>query len=76
MLLLLKLNMAARIYYRTEPPGVVVQKDGVNVASYPSVDQLVETHIKGLLAVQEADAREVTDLLRKYRTPSGIPRST
>ena len=68
--------MAARIYYRKDPQGVVVHKNGRDVVEYPTVDALVETHIKGLLAVQEADARAVTDLLRKYRTPSGIPEST
>ncbi len=65
----------ARVYYRTDPPEVVLQKDGKDVLSYKSVDDLVETHIKGLLAIQERDGKTVLDLLRKYRTPSDINNS-
>lgn len=67
------MQVAGRIYYRKEGNGVVIEKDGRDVADYPSVEALVETHIKGLLAIQERDAKPVTDLLRKYRTPSGLP---
>ena len=67
--------MKARIYYRNDPVEVVLQKDGKDVLSYKSVDDLVETHIKGLLAVHEQDEKAVLDLLRKYRTPSDINNS-
>ncbi len=54
---------------------MVLQKDGKDVLSYKSVEDLVETHIKGLLAVHERDGKAVLDLLRKYRTPSDINKS-
>jgi len=64
--------LKARVYYRNDPPEVVLQKDGKDVLSYKTADDLVETHIKGLLAMQERDGKDVLDLLRKYRTPSDI----
>ena len=51
---------------------MIVQKDGKDVASYKTVEELVEAHIKGLLAVQEQEGRAVVDLLKKYRSPSDI----
>ena len=51
---------------------MIVQKNGKDVVSYKSVDDLVESHIKGLLAVQEEEGRAVIDRLKKYRSPSDI----
>ena len=64
--------MKTRVYYKSNPPAVIVQKNGKDVVSYKSVDDLVESHIKGLLAVQEEEGRAVIDLLKKYRSPSDI----
>jgi ribosomal protein L13 len=51
---------------------VIVQKNGKDVVSYKTVDDLVESHIKGMLSVQEEEGRAVIDLLKKYRSPSDI----
>lgn len=64
--------MKTRVYYKNDPPAVIVQKDGKDVASYKTTEELVEAHIKGLLAVQEQEGRAVVDLLKKYRSPSDI----
>ena len=64
--------MKTRVYYKKDPPAVIVQKDGKDRVSYKTVDDLVETHIKGLLAVQEEEGKAVIDLLKKYRSPSDI----
>jgi HEPN domain-containing protein len=56
-----------RIFYRAEPEAVVVEKDGKEVAAYRNADELVEVHIKGLLAKNKQDSKRVRDLLRKYR---------
>jgi len=66
--------MTSTVFYRDDPKGVVVAHDGKTVAVYKTVDELIETHIKGLLAIHERDAGPVMELLRKYRTPSGIGR--
>jgi hypothetical protein len=64
--------LKTRVYYKANPPAVIVQKNGKDVVSYKTVDDLVESHIKGLLAVQEEEGRAVVDLLKKYRSPSDI----
>ena len=51
---------------------MIVQKDGKDRVSYKTVDDLVEAHIKGLLAAQEQEGKAVVDLLKKYRSPSDI----
>lgn len=65
-------RLKTRIYYKSDPPTVTLQKDGKDILSYKTVEDLVETHIKGLLASQEADSEAVLDLLKKYRSPSDI----
>jgi hypothetical protein len=64
--------LKTRVYYKKDPPAVIIQKDGKDRVSYKTVDDLVETHIKGLLAVQEQEGKAVVDLLKKYRSPSDI----
>lgn len=63
-------SLKARVYYRTNPPEVVLQKDGKDVLSYKTVEELVETHIKGLLASPEQDSRIILELRKKYRPSS------
>jgi ribosomal protein L13 len=62
---------ANRVYYRTSPDGVVVVKDGAELAVYRSTDELVETHIKGILAKNRQDTKKVREVLRNYR-PSDV----
>ena len=50
---------ASRVYYRTSPDGVVVEKDGSELAVYRSTDALIETHIKGMLAKDRQDTRKI-----------------
>ena len=61
------MGSGTRIFYRESPSEVVVLKDGREVATYRSKEELVETHIKGLLAIDQQDTRKVRELLRKYR---------
>ena len=61
---------ASRIYYRTSPDGVVVVRDGTQLATYRSTDELIETHIKGILSKDQQDTRKIRRILRSYR-PSG-----
>ncbi len=61
-----------RIYYEPGSTAVIIQVDGRDVLHYRSVNDLVETHIKGLLAVQEEEGKDIKALLNKYRTPSDI----
>lgn len=47
--------MPARLHY-AEPDGtVVLSQNGQEVLRYPSVDALIETHIKGLIARSSED---------------------
>ncbi|MEO2182996.1 MAG: hypothetical protein ABGY43_11910 [bacterium] len=64
---------ASRVYYRTSPDAVVVVKDDAELAVYRSTDELIETHIKGILAKDRQDTRKVREILRSYR-PSDVIR--
>jgi ribosomal protein L13 len=63
---------ASRVYYRTSPDGVVVEKDGSELAVYRSTDALIETHIKGMLAIDRQDTRKIREGLRSYRPSDAI----
>ncbi|MBL6690915.1 MAG: hypothetical protein ISP91_11030 [Pseudomonadales bacterium] len=56
-----------RVYYRKSSGEIVVEKDGRELAVYPSTEALVETHIKGILAKDHRDLAQVRDIMRKYR---------
>lgn len=45
---------------------VVVEYHGREVARYQSSTQMVETHIKGMLAIRQDDADAVIKLMQKY----------
>lgn len=62
----------SRIYYRTSPDGVVVVKDGAELAVYRSTDELIETHIKGILAKDQQDTTKIREILRSYRPSDAI----
>ena len=68
--------MKTRVYYQSDPLAVVLQKDGKNVLSYPSVEDLVETHIKGMLATQQPDSDATRDLLVKYHRKANTQSDT
>ena len=53
-----------RIFYRESPHEVVVEKDGKAIAVYKSVEELVEHHIKGLLARDQQDLKRVRNIYR------------
>ncbi len=63
---------ASRVYYRTSPDGVVVEKDGSELAVYRSTDALIETHIKGMLAKDRQDTRKIREGRRSYRPSDAI----
>jgi hypothetical protein len=60
--------LKTRVYYQSDPFAVVLQKDGKDVISYPSVENLIETHIKAMLASQPPDSAAARDLHEKYHT--------
>ena len=47
----------SRIFYRQTPFEVVVLQDGIELASYRSVNELVETHMKGITAKSQLDEK-------------------
>lgn len=61
----------SRVYYRSSSDGVVVVKDGTELAVYNSTEALIETHIKGMLAKDLQDTRKIRDGLQSYR-PSDV----
>ena len=67
------MSQRTRIFYRENPTAVVILKNGLEVATYKSTSEMIETHIKGILAKDHQDTKKVRDLLRKYR-PDDIDR--
>ena len=63
---------SSRVYYRTSSDGVVVVKDHAELAVYRSTDELIETHIKGMLAKDRQDTRKIREGLRSYRPSDAI----
>lgn len=63
-----------RLFYRGEGDDrqVIIEKDGETVAVYDSPAALVETHIKGILAKDSQDTRQVRDIINKYRLNDAI----
>ena len=53
------------IFYVKDPEGVVVMWDGKEVARYLSVNELVETHLKGLSALE----REMNEAIEAQYRP-------
>ena len=62
----------SRIYYRKSPAGVVVVRNGEVIAEYQSTDELIETHIKGILAKDQQDTTKIREILRSYRSNDSI----
>ena len=63
-----------RLYYQGEGDDrkVILQKDHEIIARYQSPEQLVEAHIKGLMAIDRQDTERVRALMQKYR-PDSFP---
>ena len=61
------MSKKSRIYYRASPAAVVVVKDGKELAVYPSALELIETHIKGILAQDQQDTKKIREILRNYQ---------
>lgn len=41
------------IFYTKDPAGVVVMQDGKEVCRYKSVQELVDAHVKGMVALEK-----------------------
>lgn len=52
----------------------MVVKDNEELAVYRSTDELIETHIKGMLAKDRQDTRKVREILRNYHPSDDIIR--
>jgi hypothetical protein len=61
-----------RIFYRSSPEEVVLEKDGQEIVTYKSTQQLIETHIKGLLARDQQDLKKVREILKRYRPSDSV----
>lgn len=58
----------SRIFYRKDPPGVVLERNGITVAEYKNTQELVEAHIKGILARDHEDTDKIRALLEIYQS--------
>lgn len=56
-----------RVFYRTSPEGVVVEKEGKLIAVYRSPEEMIEVHIKGLLARDQQDTKRIKNIYRDPR---------
>ena len=60
----------SRVFYRDDPKSVVLEKNGKEVLCYKSVEELVEAHIKGLLAELEPGTDMKAHLEQMYLGPN------
>jgi len=67
--------MTSRLYYRNKDGHVVLEQNGLDVMSYKSTNDLVESHIKGLLAIEKQTGNGPTWLSNLYHTLSASGRS-
>ena len=54
----------SRLFYRESPGEVVVHHDGREIARYRSAEELVEVHIKGMMASDERAAKQIQKIYR------------
>ena len=52
----------SRLFYRESPREVVVHYDGREIARYRSAEELVEVHIKGMMAVDEQASQHIQEI--------------
>lgn len=58
----MNLQQRSRLFYRESPKEVVVYHQGREVAVYRNARELVEVHIKGLVATDKLTASQVNGL--------------
>ena len=54
----------SRVFYRESPREVLVHLDGREIARYRSAEELVEVHIKGMMASDEQAAKQILKIYR------------
>ena len=54
----------SRLFYRESPREVVVHHHGREIARYHSAEELVEVHIKGMMAADEQAAQQIQKIYR------------
>jgi hypothetical protein len=64
--------VASRLYYHSEDGQIVLEQNGLILMRYKSVSDLVESHIKGLLAMRKRDGKDTTELLSQYASCSDM----
>ena len=57
-----------KLFYKESPNQVVVQRNGIEIARYRNAEELVEVHMKGLLAMDE---KATAHIRRIYRDKPG-----
>lgn len=58
----MNLQQRSRLFYRESPKEVVVYHQGREVAVYRNARELIEVHIKGLIATDKLTASQVKDI--------------
>jgi len=58
------MSAESRVFYRAEPSEVVVVHQGREIAVYRSAEELIEVHIKGLLARDQQDVKRIQRIYR------------
>lgn len=64
----------SRLYYRKNPESVVIEKDGKVVTSYRNAEELVETHMKGMLAKDQQASKKIREMIKKARPTDALNR--
>ena len=54
----------SRLFYRKSPEEVVVQHNGREIARYRSKEELVEVHMKGIMAIDPQTRAKVLEIYR------------
>ena len=57
----MNLQQRSKLFYRESPKEVVVYHQGREVAVYRNARELIEVHIKGLIATDKLTASQVKD---------------
>jgi len=63
--------MTSKLYYQGKDGQIVLEQNGLAVMTYTSVNALVESHIKGLLAIQKQAGNDDSKLRCLYHAVSG-----
>lgn len=63
----------SRVVYLDSSKEVIVKREGIEIARYRSAEELVEVHIKGLMAIDTntLSARQISDIYKDKSVDGG-----